>query len=340
MSSPQAGRPVAALSMFEPVTRDLLTDAHRERLERLCRVPRPEPIMDFDDESVAGLLGDVEILITSWGTPKVDRRRLAQMPRLRLVANAAGTVRWVVRDSFWEGDVALSSAADANAVPVAEFTLAAIVFAAKRVVPLQRRYAERRKWEIWSEGFEWIGTRDRLVGLVGASRIGRRVIELLRPLDLAVQVHDPYLDEAEAAELGVEAVSLDELVRTSDIVSLHAPLLPDTKHLIGARELGLLRDGAVLINTARGGLVDQDALLDELRTGRIEAMLDVTDPEILDDDDPLYELPNVFLTPHIAGAQGSETARLMDFALDEVERFLRDEPLRGRVEQADLDRIA
>jgi phosphoglycerate dehydrogenase-like enzyme len=327
--------------MFPPVTAHLIEDEHYRRLDRLCELPRREPIVDFADEANAELLASVEILITSWGTPRVGRNAIERMPALRLVVNAAGTVRWVISDSFWDFDVALCSAADANAVPVAEFTLATIILALKRAFSLQRRYAETREWRIWSDDVPWIGTRRRTVGIVGASRIGRRLIELLRPFEVTVQVYDPYLTQGEATELGVTKLELlDDLLASSHVVSLHAPLLPATENMLAADQLALLQDGAVLINTARGGLVDGDALTAELESGRIEAVLDVTEPEVLPEDSPLYELPNVFLTPHIAGAQGSETTRLMDLALDEVERFVAGQPLLHQVRREDLDRIA
>ena len=133
---------------------------------------------------------------------------------------------------------------------------------------------------------------------------------------------------------------MDDLLRRSDVVSLHAPALPETHHLLDARRLALLRDGAVLVNTARGALVDGDALRAELVAGRIDAVLDTTDPEILPADSPLYDLPNVFLTPHIAGAMGTETQRMATLALDEIERFARGEPLAHEIRLEDLARIA
>jgi phosphoglycerate dehydrogenase-like enzyme len=129
-------------------------------------------------------------------------------------------------------------------------------------------------------------------------------------------------------------------VRRSDVDTLHAPALPETHYLLDARRLALLRDGAVLVNTARGALVDPEALVRELVAGRIDAVLDVTEPEVLPPDSPLYELPNVFLTPHVAGALGSERARLVELALDEIARFVRGEPLQHEVRLEDWDRIA
>jgi phosphoglycerate dehydrogenase-like enzyme len=188
--------------------------------------------------------------------------------------------------------------------------------------------------------FPTVGNFGKTVGIVGASRIGRRVIELLRPFQLDVLVSDPYLDADAARRLGVDRRELDELLAASDVVSLHAPALPSTRHMIDARRLALLRDGATLINTARGSLVDQDALVAELASGRIDAVLDVTEPEVLPPDSPLYELPNVVLTPHIAGALGVELRRLGDAAIDEIERYAAGEPFAHQVTAGDLDRIA
>ena len=123
-----------------------------------------------------------------------------------------------------------------------------------------------------------VGNYGRTVGVIGASRIGRRVIELLRPFDLEVYLFDPYVDAATAAELGVRLVDLDTLMRTCDIVTVHAPANSQTNRLVGAEQLALMRDGATLINTARGSLVDTYALIDHLEAGRLYAVLDVTDP--------------------------------------------------------------
>jgi phosphoglycerate dehydrogenase-like enzyme len=185
-----------------------------------------------------------------------------------------------------------------------------------------------------------IGNFGRRIGIVGASRIGRRLIELLRPFDLKASLADPYVDEAGAALLGVPLLPLDELLRTSDIVSIHAPQTRGARHLIARRELALMPAGSVLINTARGALLDHDALIDELRTERISAILDVTDPEPLPVDSPLFDLPNAFITPHLAGSQGNEVARPGLTVVEEVERLLAGRDLAHRIDHAELGRVA
>ena len=333
-------RPTVVLAMAPVLTPDLFAPEHHARLAALAEVPDAAPLTRFDDARAAALLPRAEILLTGWGSPRIDAALLARAPRLTAVVHAAGTVKEFVDRAVLARGVRVSSAAAANAVPVAEFTLAAILLASKRAFRLQRLYREVRGFRLWPREVPSIGCYRKVVGLVGASRIGRLVIERLRPFDFSVLVCDPFLAAEEATRLGVEKVELDDLLRRSDVVSLHAPSLPGTRHLLDARRLALLRDGAVLVNTARGALVDGAALTAELVAGRIDAVIDTTDPEILPADSPLYELPNVFLTPHVAGAMGAETQRMATLAIDEIERLVRGEPLAHEVRDADWDRVA
>jgi phosphoglycerate dehydrogenase-like enzyme len=335
-----AHRPTLALAMVPYFTADMFTTAHWERLRALCDIVDPEPLTAFGDARAARVLARTEVLLTSWGCPPIEADVLAQAPALRALAHAAGSVKGHVTEACWERGLLVSSAAAANALPVAEYTLAAILFANKRVFRLRRRYRELRTLRWWAAEAPGLGNYRKVVGIVGASHVGRRVLELLRPFDFAVLVADPYLSAADAAALGARLVELDALLAAADVVSLHAPALPETHHLLDGRRLRLLRDGAVLINTARGWLVDADALAAELVAGRIDAVLDTTEPEVLPADSPLYELPNVVLTPHIAGAMGTETVRLATLAIDEIERYAHGQPFRYSVRREDLARVA
>jgi phosphoglycerate dehydrogenase-like enzyme len=186
-----------------------------------------------------------------------------------------------------------------------------------------------------------VGNVAKCVGIVGASHVGRLVIELLRPFSIDVVVYDPFLAPADAAALGVTLVeNLDELCAAVDVLSIHAPDVEATRGMIGAVQLAALHDGAVLVNTARPALIDQEALLVELQSGRISAVLDVTTPDPLPSEHALLALPNVFVTPHIAGSLGTELYRMTDLAVEEVERFTQGVAPRYPVRQADWDRIA
>lgn len=302
---------------------------------RLVMVADVDPDLVVTDFATADL-SEVEVLYTSWACPPVTAEVLARAPRLRAIVHAAGSVKHHVTDACWQRGIVVSSAAAANAEPVAEFTLAAILFANKRVIDIARDYRTRKADADWDARYPGFGNYRRTVGIVGASRIGRRVIELLASFDLEVLVSDPYLHE----DLGVAQVGLDELVARCDVVSLHAPDLPETRHMIDASRLAAMRDGATLINTARAALVDQDALTAELAAGRLYAVLDHTAPEILPPDSPLYDLPNALVTPHIAGSLGGELARMADLALDELVRYARGLPFEHGVEPATLSRSA
>lgn len=291
---------------------------------------------DPADPAVREALARAEVLITGWGCPPIDASVLAAAPRLRAVVHSAGTVKSLVTDACWERGIAVSSGADTNGVPVAEFTLAAILFAGKGVFAARERLrAEHGALSPYDLG-TGIGNFRRRVGIVGASRIGRRVIELLRPFDLEVWLNDPYVDEATARTLGVRRAGLDELLAACDVVSLHAPAVPETYRMLDRERLGLLPDGAVLINTARGALIDTAALTDEVASGRITAVLDVTDPEPLPPDSRLLELPGAFLTPHLAGSLGNELQRLGSAAVDEVERLVSGLPFARAVHREEL----
>ncbi|MFJ4833788.1 hydroxyacid dehydrogenase [Streptomyces sp. NPDC088747] len=305
------------------------------RLGKLVRIDSTLVVQDFTDPAAQAALAEAEVLITGWGCPHIGAEALAAAPRLRTVLHAAGSVRSLVGEEAWQRGLTVSSAVQANAVPVAEYTLAAILFAGKNAFGLREHFRVQGVHPASSD-YADVGNLGRRVGLIGASRVGRRVLELLRPFDLSIALYDPYVDDAEAAALGAVPLSLEELLRTSDIVSLHAPDIPQTYRMLNRDRLALIRDGGVLINTSRGALVDPDALTDELVGGRISAVLDVTEPEPLPAGSVLHRLPNVFLTPHIAGSLGNELQRLGRTVVDELARLASGLPLAHGVHRADL----
>ncbi|MCT2591475.1 hydroxyacid dehydrogenase [Streptomyces sp. N2-109] len=309
----------------------------RARLASCYRMP--DGAAPVPEASGGVALADAEVLITGWGCAPLTAEVLDTMPRLRAVLHSAGSVKAHVTSACWERGLLVSSAAVANALPVAEFTLGAMLLAGKDVFRIRARYAAEHRLPETGETAS-LGNYRRRVGIIGASRTGRRVLELLRPFDFETAVHDPRLSAPDAAALGVRRLPLDELVASSDILSVHAPDLPSTRRLLDARRLALMPDGATLINTARGALVDTDALTAELSSGRLSALLDVTDPEPLPPGSPLYGLPNVTLTPHLAGALGNELERLGAAVADEAECLRAGRPLRHRVVRADLEHSA
>lgn len=299
----------------------------------------PGVITDFSTAEARAVLADVDILLTSWGCPTIDETVLRQAPKLRAIVHAAGTVKAMVGDAVWDRDIPVCSMADLNAIPVAEYVLAMILLENKRVLPVMAEHRQTRSYPDESV-YAGAGNYRRRVGLISASKVGRRVAELLQPFDLDVVIADPYCRAAEIESLGAAKVELDELFATSQIVSLHTPLLPETIGMITGELLDRMQDGSTFINTARGRIVDHEALIKVAATGRIRVVLDVTDPEPLPADSPLWELPNVVLTPHLAGSKGGELDRMADGAIGEINRIVAGAPMRFRVPPDRRDLLA
>jgi phosphoglycerate dehydrogenase-like enzyme len=331
-------RPAIALSMYPGLERHALRPEHLEALAAIGDVLDPVAIDGLPSGRAGEVLAAADVLLGHWGCSRIDDAFLDRAPRLRMLAYAAGTMRDIVTPATFARVHRITSGAAANAVPVAEFTVAAIVWANKaafvererlrgaEVPPVDRRHP--------------VGNWGKRIGLVGASHVGRAAVSLLRPYGFEVVVADPYLDDEGAERLGVRRVDLEALLATSDVVSLHAPALPSTERMVGAAELARMMNGATLINTARGALVDHEALTAELRTGRISAVLDVTDPEPLPAGHPLLALPNCVVTPHLAGSQGTELGRLADLVIEEIRRFAAGQPALHPVEADDMERVA
>ncbi|WP_426004745.1 hydroxyacid dehydrogenase [Paenarthrobacter sp. NyZ202] len=325
-----------ALAMPAQTARAVFPARSLDPLEPSLTLLSRDPLQDFRTQRAQAVLRETDILLTGWGCPMIDDDVLDHAPQLKYVLHAAGSVKHHIGAACWERGIQVSSAADANAIPVAEYTVAMIVLANKRVLQIARVLHTTHAEVLPEQLFPDMGNYRKRVGIIGASRIGRHVIRLLRDYELDIVVADPYLTEAEAGALGVERVSLDQLVATSDIVSLHAPSLPSTRNLIDAELIRRLRSGATFINTARGELVDQDALLARIQRGDLYAILDVTTPWVLPSESAFYTHPNVLLTPHVAGSLGNELERMASSAVAEALRLARGEPLRFPVRAEDL----
>ena len=207
----------------------------------------------------------------------------------------------------------------------------------KRIWPLGAHVREGG----WRESVYWPSRElyGKAVGIIGASHVGRHVIELLQPFGAQVLLYDPYVSPERAKELGVIQVELGELLRQADVVSLHAPAKPETYHMLNAEGLALMKDDALLINTGRGTLINEVALIAELQKGRFFAFLDVTDPEPPAADSPLRHLDNVVVTPHLAGCI-EDCGRMGEMAVEELRRCFAGEPPLYEITAEMLARVA
>ena len=234
MSSPKI-----ALAMMDGLVEYAFTSDQLERLARVGDLIDRVPLASFDEDRAAEVLHDAEVLVGHWGCSTLTQDVVDRAPNLKLFAYAAGTVKWQVTDAVWHRQILVTSAAAANAVPVAEYTVAMVLLANKGVL-LFREWLRDPTVSVPLDPSR-VGNYRRRIGLVGASLVGRRVIELLSPYDLDLAVYDPYLTSTDAAQLGVEKVAaLDDLCASVDVLSVHAPDVPATRGMIGAPQLAAL----------------------------------------------------------------------------------------------------
>ena len=278
-------------------------------------------------------------MINGWGSCTFGEKVLDAAPNLKIICYSAGSIRSMAPPVVFERGVRLTHAAQVIAEAVAEFTLATVLALLRR----GPEYAAAMRKGGWGNSGAVGSVRPsrelygKRYGIVGASMVGRSLLPLLRPFHVEALVYDPYLTEEAAEELGVRKVDLPELMSTSDAISLHAPILPETREMIDGPLLRSIKDDAVFVNNARSWLVDYTALLEELKKERFDAALDVFDEEPLPDDSPFRGLERTALTPHLAGNSDEARSRLIGSAVDELERFLLGKPLLYEVTR---DRLA
>ncbi|MCX7796417.1 MAG: hydroxyacid dehydrogenase [bacterium] len=297
----------------------------------------PEMVNEaFIKENIKG----IDICITCWGTPQFSKEILDNADRLKLIAHSAGTVKPIVTDYVWEKGIRVTSAAPAIAIAVAEMTLGLMIISLRRIF----QFNELTHKGLWKTDEEISKTKSLYgvtIGIVGASHVGRNVIRLLKNFQVDILLYDPYVSQEEAEKLGVKLASLEELMSSSDVISLHAPSIPETYHMINRENIKFLKPGAILINTARGSLIDESALIERLAKGDIFVCLDVTDPEPPDISSPLRKLPNVILTPHIAGGNSvTDRWRQGRYIIEQIYKFITQGIMDYEVTKEMLPRIA
>lgn len=274
------------------------------------------------------LLAQVEIIFSGWGAPTLDEPFLNACPNLRAFLYGAGSVRSFTTDAFWQREILLTSSYAANAVPVSEYAISTILLSLKSFWRLNRFIREHGHHPPTSDRQNVPGSYGATVGIVSLGMIGQLVAERLRPFDLNLIGYDPFVSAEKAAALGVRSVSLTELFAEADVVSLHTPWLPETEGMITGELLRSMKAGATFINTARGAIVNEEELIQVMQQrSDLSAVLDVTWPEPPQPASPLYSLPNVILTPHIAGSQGPECWRMGQYVVDELRAYLAGEPM-------------
>ena len=281
---------------------------------------------------------DTEIVFSTWGMPCLTEAQIrAYLPRLQAVFYAAGSEQAIARPLLASG-VRVFSAWQANAVPVAEYTLAQILLANKGFFAQARDMKAQRGTP---RSTSYLGNYRQCVGLIGCGSIGSLVAIALQSYELDVLVYDPYLSDKRAAALGVARCSLDELFERCSVVSNHLPNNAETRGMLTYAQFSRMLPYATFLNTGRGAQVVEDDLVRALsERPDLTAILDVTAPEPSPLGHPFYTLPNCILTPHIAGSIGNEVWRMSAYMADELARYVSGAPTRFEVTASMLGTMA
>jgi phosphoglycerate dehydrogenase-like enzyme len=297
---------------------------------------------DYTSDEVAARIKGFDGLITGWDSPFLTANVFDNADLLRIIVHSAGSVKYiltsdVVRRYVIPRKICVCNAPKPIAYNVAETTLGLLIMTSHRLFDYAVNIKEKALWRDPSIPREVKTINGSTIGIVGASTVGREVIRLLQPFDAKILVYDPYLSDSDSKKLRVKKTSLEDLFSQSDFVTIHAPLTDETYHMINEHHLKLLRDGAVLVNTSRGNVIDQEALIKEARTKRILVALDVTDPEPLPAESPLRELKNVVITPHVAGTGVYGIKKIGDVTLQALVNFFAGRKVENKVDLEKYD---
>ncbi len=317
------------------LTRDL------ERIARVCQPLGIDPPEQANKGFLQQHLAEAEIVVTSWDTASFDADVMAAAPHLKLVVHAAGSLKPIVTEAFWQRGVRAVSLSAAISYGVAEYCLGCMLTASKRLfwaIESTRRGQWQEAIKVFNGPFELYNQK---IGIIGVGHVGRHLIRLLQAFTCEVIVYDPYLSEEKAAELGVtRADSLDTIFSRCKVVVLSAAGNAKTRHIIQQRHFAMLPKGALFINVSRGGIFDEVELAQELAKGQFIACIDVADIEPPPADHPYRSLPNLLFTPHVAGVAAENRLRIGTMAADTVEAFVQGMPLPFEVTQEMLSQIA
>ena len=315
-----------------------------EDLERLSAVAEWEWLEleggeAFGANEDAGAIGqlmarvaDVDGVVVSHGSPRVSAEVMDAAPQLKIIGELEGD-RFAYRidvEAAWARGIRTVDTTHGSSYPVAEWALGLILISLRSAGESFRNIlaGDTAKPARDDFGFVHGELTGKRVGLIGCGHIGRRLVKLLEPFEVEVRVHDPYLASEMPDAIGVVKTSLDNVLSKSDVIVCLAPQTPATEGMLGRRELDLIPSSAVFVNVSRGVVVDSEALIERLKRGDIVAGLDVFDPEPIPPDSEVIGLPNVFLSPHIAGVTLASRHRFFSLMVDELERYFGgEEPL-------------
>lgn len=294
-----------------------------ERLNALGTVHYNKKGRQFKKDELRELLPQMDAVISGWGSPLIGKEVLSDK-HPAILAHVGGSVAPYTDEGTFEKGVRVVSANRVYAKSVAEGTLAYIL-CALRNIPYWDREVRAGRWR--SEDAQSFGLFGKKIGLTAYGTIPSFLVPLLRAFDAEILVRSGHMSDADCAALGVKKAELDEIFATCDIISVHNALTEKTRGLIDGRLLGMIRDDAVLVNTARGAVINEAAMIKELQKNRFTACLDVFEQEPLPLDSALFKMDNVILVPHMASPTSDLHPASGRAVIEDIGRLMRGEPL-------------
>jgi D-3-phosphoglycerate dehydrogenase len=265
---------------------------------------------------------DADIVIVGWS--ELSKGIIDSAKKLRMIAIWATSCHYADVQAAKEKGIVVTHVPSYATEAVAEYTIALMLSAARKLLPADKH--------VRKGGFDWrpfggVELREKTLGVIGTGSIGFRVAEISKAFGMQVLGYDKYPNVKRAEELGIEYVNLHTLVKKSDFITLHVTLTPETEKLIGKRELKIMKNGAIIVNTSQGKIIDEKALNEALKSGKVSyAGLDVFEEEPPAKDNPLFKLNNTILTPHIGFNTIEAAKRCSDICIDNVAKFLEGQP--------------
>lgn len=279
----------------------------------------------FSKEELREKVRDVEVCITGWGCPRLDEYVLESAANLKMIAHTGGSVSNLVSHFLYERNIRVVSGNQIYAESVAEGVIGYIV-SSLRDIPFYDNEMKNGGWR--PDDYYNEGLLDQTIGLIGFGMIAKYLVKMLSPFRVKVKVCSGHIDEATLLEYGMEKASKEEIFKTCKIISLHSALRPETRHMIDKQLLQMIPHGSILINTARGGLIDEGALAEELEKAKFKAVLDVFEAEPLPAESKLRKMKNVILIPHMAGPTIDRRKRVtLELMEDIIRLFNGEEPI-------------
>ena len=285
---------------------------------------------NYIPEELGVVAADFDAVMTGWGTASLGEAGLLDGKHpLKLVIHTGGSVGDLVDARAYEHGITVISGNSMYAMSTAEGALAYIM-SAHRYIPDD--VSNMKNGEYWDSPYKTRGLFEREVGIIGVGAVSKNLMRFMKPFGVKLRVYDTYeVDSDFLHEVNAVQTSLEEVLSASSVVSLHAALGEKTRGMVGREQLKLIRDGALFVNTSRGPIVDEEALADELATGRFSAILDVFTHEPLGADSPLRNLSNVYLIPHKAGPT-YDMRRVIGYKLaEDALRYLNGERLQFEI---------